>query len=82
MLFSQVRFVWHLLHRLIHILDGQNKLTCSSLEGDKSVSQKASDATSGSTSDNAADTGKSYLESAKDTISDATTQASDALSGM
>lgn len=51
------------------------------LEGDKSITQKASDATSGSTTDNAENTGKSYLQTAQDTATDAANKVSDTLSG-
>lgn len=54
---------------------------CDCLEGDKSVTQKASDATSGSTTDNAENTGKSYLQSAQDTATDAANKVSETLTG-
>lgn len=40
-------------------------------EGQKSTSQKASDTLSGNTTDDASKQGKSYLESAKDTVNSA-----------
>lgn len=54
---------------------------CRYLEGDKSISQKGSDAVSGSNTDNAENTGKSYLQTAQDTVTDTANKVSDTLSG-
>ena len=55
---------------------------CYYLEGDKSISQKGSDAVSGSNTDNAENTGKSYLQTAQDTVTDSVNKVSDTLTGM